>query len=80
MPPYQEQFSVGSVVRIAARDTLEAFQETWHLHNPFKSDQLSFAGKSAVVKSVGFYHGGDVLYQLTDVPGVWHEVCLEASA
>ena len=25
---------------------------------------------------VGYYHGGDVLYELEGVPGVWHEVCL----
>ena len=25
---------------------------------------------------VGFYHGGDALYELEGVPGVWHEVCL----
>ena len=24
------------------------------------------------------YHGGDVMYELADVPGIWHEVCLQA--
>jgi hypothetical protein len=28
------------------------------------------------VQEVGFYHGGDVLYQLRGVPGTWHECCL----
>jgi hypothetical protein len=22
---------------------------------------------------VGFYHGGDELYELASVPGIWHE-------
>jgi hypothetical protein len=25
---------------------------------------------------VGFYHGGDVLYTLDGIPGLWHEQCL----
>jgi hypothetical protein len=29
--------------------------------------------------SVGFYHGGDVLYVLEGIPGVWHESCLTKS-
>ena len=29
-----------------------------------------------VVSSVGFYHGGDELYVIEGIPGVWHEVCL----
>jgi hypothetical protein len=37
---------------------------------------LKFAAKVAKVKSVGFYHGGGVLYQLKGVPGTWHEQCL----
>jgi hypothetical protein len=30
------------------------------------------------VKDVGFYHGGDELYQVAGIPGTWHEECLEA--
>jgi hypothetical protein len=30
------------------------------------------------VKSVAFYHGSDVLYTLTQIPVIWHEVCLES--
>ena len=25
---------------------------------------------------VSFYFGGDELYRLKDIPGIWHEVCL----
>jgi hypothetical protein len=41
-------------------------------------EQLRFADKIAKVKSVGFYHGGDELYELKGVPGMWHEQCLRA--
>jgi hypothetical protein len=34
--------------------------------------------KTGKIKSVGFYHGGDVLYEIEGVPGIWHERCLEA--
>ncbi len=39
-----------------------------------------FAGRSAVVDQVGFCHGGDVLYVLREILGVWHEVCLVPDA
>jgi hypothetical protein len=35
-------------------------------------------GKMDTVKSVGFYHGGDVLYELSEISGTWHEACLES--
>ena len=75
--PYIEQFPVGTRVRIADRAALERFQREWRLHNPLQADQLSHAGRQAMVSDVGFYHGGDVLYTLENVPGVWHERCLE---
>jgi hypothetical protein len=40
------------------------------------AEQLVFAGSSATIASVGFYHCGDVLYVLEGIPGVWHESCL----
>jgi len=57
------------------RVALEEFAGTWRLHNPLKPEQLPFAGHTAAVQSIGYYHGGDVLYVLQDVPSVWHEVC-----
>lgn len=76
MPAYAERFAVGARVRIASRSELDAFRKTWAFHNPLIPEQLEFAGQEAIVAQVGFYHGGDPLYVLTDVPGVWHEACL----
>jgi hypothetical protein len=59
------------------RSALDGFAKTWKYHDPLMPEQLAFAGREATVKSVGFYHGGDVLYVLNDVPGIWHERCLE---
>ena len=77
MKPYDASYSVGSKVQIASIETLEHFMNTWQYHNPLKPEQLTFAGKSAIVSDVGFYHGGDPLYVLEGVAGVWHEECLE---
>jgi hypothetical protein len=76
--PYHEEFPVGSVVRTAERSVLERFRTEWKFHHPFDSSQLQFGGPRAQVKSVGFYHGGDEIYELEDIPGIWHESCLEA--
>jgi hypothetical protein len=74
---YNADFPEGSMVRIASREVLEHFIKTWTLHNKLQPDQLAYAGEIAKVESVGFYHGGDELYKLRDIPGVWHEQCLE---
>lgn len=79
VPPYQEQFPVGSRVRVRARLFLEQFQREWKYHHPIPGDQINAARRTDTVKSVGFYHGGDVLYQLSEIPGTWHEVCLESA-
>lgn len=74
--PYNEEFPVGTVVQIVDERHLRRFQSEWNLHNPLTDEQVPFAGTPAVVKSVGFYHGGDELYTLEGLPGVWHEECL----
>jgi len=76
MTAYKERFPIGARVRIAERADVEAFRASWTLHNPLTSEQIEFAERETVVNGVGFYHGGDPLYTLTDVPGVWHELCL----
>ena len=38
---------------------------------------MEFAGVTAIVKEVTFYHGGDQLYVLENLPGIWNEPCLE---
>jgi hypothetical protein len=43
---------------------------------PSENDQLELYDVEGVVEDVGFYHGGDELYKLKGVPGVWHEHCL----
>ena len=75
--PYEARHAEGSTVRVAERQVLEAFAKAWKLHNPLTPDQLAFAGRETTVMSVGYYHGGDVLYVLHNLPGVWHEGCLE---
>jgi hypothetical protein len=80
MKPYEEEFPVGSEVTIASYAVLEQFLKSWKFHNPLKLEQLEFAGKEAKVAKVGFYHGGDPLYVLDGIPGIWHEQCLTRNA
>jgi hypothetical protein len=79
MPPYKELFPVGSRIRIAPRERLEQFQRTWKYHHPLSGEQILFAGHEATVRDVSYYHGGDVLHVLHEMPGTWHEECLSAS-
>jgi len=74
--PYNAEFPEGSTVRIADRAFLGNFLRVWKLHNKLIPDQLNYADQIVEVKSVGFYHGGDELYELKGVPGIWHEQCL----
>lgn len=73
------EFEIGSEVRVADRAFLENFLEAGQYHNELEPEQLGFAGRIAKVKSVEFFHGGDEIYTLEDVPGVWHEECLSAA-
>ena len=75
---YQEAYPVGTRVAVRDRDVLQAFRQSWRSHHPLSESMLEHAGARAVVAEVGFYHGGDVLYQLDGVPGTWHEACLRA--
>jgi hypothetical protein len=73
---YNAEFPKGSKVKTAERAFLEGFLQSWTLHNKLEPTQLEFAESVAVVASVDFYHGGDELYELEGVPGIWHEECL----
>ena len=73
---YNAEFPVGSIVRIAGREQLELFLREWRFHHPLEPDQVQYAGRVARVTNVSFYHGGDQLYELLEVPGIWHEQCL----
>jgi hypothetical protein len=77
LPPYNELFPQGSRVKVRSREDLARFQESWKWHHPVTDAMLDDAGQAATVKSVGFYHGGDVLYELVGIAGTWHEACLE---
>ena len=79
MAPYHERLPVGTRVRVASLERLEEFSRTWRFHNPLTVEQLPFAGRESTVRQVGFYHGGDALYTLADVPGLWHEQCILGS-
>ena len=78
MAQYDEDFKVGTRVRTADLSFLEDFQRTWKYHHPLTAEQIQHADRSSVVARVGFYNCGDVLYELQDVPGIWHESCLKA--
>jgi hypothetical protein len=78
MPAYLELYGRFTRVRIASRPRLEEFLRTWRFHHPLEAEQLPHAGRIATVKAVGYYHGGDVLYELAEVPGLWHEQLLES--
>ena len=60
-----------------SRPQLEEFMETWRFHHPLTQDQIAYAGLRGRVADVGFYHGGDELYHVEGIPGIWHEVCLQ---
>ena len=78
--PYKVDFPAGTVVRIPNRAALERFRAEWKLHHPLQVEQLDYAGVTASVVEVGFYHGGDELYSLKGVPGLWHGDLLAVSA
>ena len=79
MGVYKADFPTGTKVRIKNREFLEEFQRNWKLHHPLQDFQLDCAEKIAVVYKVGYYHGGDVIYQLEEVQGTWHQACLESA-
>jgi hypothetical protein len=69
---YNADFPVGTRVQIADRQTLDTFRRDWHFHDPLQEEQLVFAGRISTVSRVGYYHGGDELYTLKKIPGIWH--------
>jgi len=74
---YHERFPVGSSVRIKSLKELENFKRDWKLHHPLSEEQVAYGGRTDSVLRVSFYHGGDVLYELQNAPGTWHEQLLE---
>jgi len=76
--PYKEAFPAGTEVRVAGRQFLDDFLATWKYHHKLRSEQLPYADAVTKVEGVGFYHGGDPLYKLVGIPGLWHEQCLRS--
>jgi hypothetical protein len=76
---YKEKFKIGTSVRIADREFLENFLRDWKFHHKLEPEQLNYHGQVVTVEKVSFYHGGDQLYNLIGIPGIWHEQCLKAS-
>ncbi|MGO8935593.1 MAG: hypothetical protein ACLPLZ_14835 [Terracidiphilus sp.] len=74
---YKATFPEGSSVRVISREALEKFAQEWRYHHKLLPEQMEFAGATAIVKKVSFYHGGDQLYVLENLPGIWNEPCLE---
>jgi hypothetical protein len=74
--PYKEAYPAGTEVRIADRRFLVHFMETWQYHHKLSTDQLEYADRLTVVEDVAFYHGGDPVYKLRQIPGSWLEQCL----
>jgi hypothetical protein len=77
MPPYQERYLAGTNIRIGSVERLLEFKRTWKYHHPISDEQIKAAGKVAKVKGASFYHGGDVLYALEGIGGIWHEQVLD---
>jgi hypothetical protein len=75
--PYHARYPAGSTVKIASRKILDDFFLSWRYHHKLVQQQFEFSDRVVEVKSIGFYHGGDVLYELVGVPGIWHEQCLQ---
>jgi hypothetical protein len=75
---YKATFPVGSQVRIISAPALDEFARHWHYHHKLRPEQMRYAGTIATVQEVSFYHGGDQLYVLEGVEGIWNEPCLEA--
>ena len=67
-------------MQIRDRAGLETFRASRRFHNSLQPEQLAWAGRRGRVNQVGLYHGGDPLYSLHDLAGVWHESCLKAIA
>ena len=68
---------VGGRVRVKPRSLLEQFQRESKYQRPISNDQLEAAGTTDTVKGAGIHRNGYALLELTAIPGIWHEECLE---
>ncbi len=76
----QDNSSSGAraIVRTKPRGYLEHHRETKSvLHHPPDEQQLEYGGREALVKTVLEYHGGELVYELEEIPGLWRFDCIE---
>jgi hypothetical protein len=67
-----DKFQAGDRVRIKSLEILQEF--TLHpVYQPLQESQFKYADKLAVIAESSMYHGGNILYQLKGVPGIWHQ-------
>lgn len=78
MGGYKTTFPKGTKVKVISKAALETFAQNWKFHHKLQPEQMEYAGVTTTVKEVSFYHGGDQLYVLDNVPGIWNEPCLES--
>jgi hypothetical protein len=71
-----DKYQPGDLVLIDSPELLASFARTWKRHHPLETRQMAYAGQSAKIANSFMYHGGDILYELEDVPGVWHQQVL----
>jgi len=64
----------------ASSPKLEKFVDEWKRHHPLQLAQPAFADAVAEVVDVAYYHGGNELYALDGIPGLWHEGRLRRAA
>lgn len=76
--PYSIMFPIGTRVKIASLSVLQEFKLNWHYHHKLTDQQLGDHDRVTKVTKTGLYHGGDIVYELQDIPGYWHDVCLRA--
>jgi hypothetical protein len=74
--PQKQAFPLGAKVRIADHTWLVEFAVKWRFYHKLQPEQLACAGREAIIVKVGFYYGGDAVYQLEGIPGTWPEACL----
>jgi len=77
MPDYHPIFKKGDKIKINDKDYLLNFQRTWKYHHNITDDQIKYAERLAAVKDVYIYHGGEVMYALKSIPGIWLEQLIE---
>ena len=73
------KFAEGESVRVLDRNVLKEFMTTWKYHHNLVPEQIEYADRISKVKRISMYHGGDILYELENIPGIWHQHLLASA-